>query len=171
MAQQAQQLNPGYAPLLRRLVATRVELLKNTTDSGKRRELEQQILSDLNSIVAANPDDRDSSLQLARLLVIKCDPLLGAADLSRAENMVRRFVDSSGYADEQAVKLLVDTKLKQREIDAAEEELERGLKRTPDAEILRQASAQIAIERQLAHGPSGEEKTGRADSFFGDLFR
>ena len=141
--------NSHFVPAVRRLVAARQELITTTTDPKLRTELERQISSDLSVISQQNPEDRDSSLQLAGMLLRGADPLLSKQRLKQAESLAKRFAESSAFADVKSVRLLFEAQRKQGDLAAAEQTLKRGLKASPEATELREAALQLDIDKGL----------------------
>lgn len=147
--QAARDKNSHYTPAVRRLVAAKQELMTKTSDPKLRTALEAQIAADLGVISQQNPDDRESGLLLASMLLRGADPLLAKQRLRQAESLAKRFAEGSSFSDVKSVRLLFDAQRKQGDLAAAEQTLQRGLKVTPDARELKEASQQLAIDKGL----------------------
>lgn len=147
--QAARDKNSRYTPAVRRLVAAKQELITKTADPKLRAALEAQIAADLSVISQNNPEDRESGLLLASMLLRGADPLLAKQRLRQAESLAKRFAESSSFTDVKSVRLLFDAQRKQGDLAAAEQTLQRGLKASPSARELKEASEQLAIDKGL----------------------
>jgi len=147
--------NPQFVPVLRLLITTRAELLATPTEPAKLEALEQESIRDLTTITTQQPDERDASLQLARLLIKRSDSLVNANQLSQAETLAQNIAENSDYKDDEAVRVLIEARLKRREFVKAEKALALGLEKKPNSELLKSAAKQLQIEKQILQTGGG----------------
>ena len=142
--------NPEFTPAGKLLLELRGEILASAKDPAKKAQLEQETIQYLIKVTRQNPADKDSALQLARLLLKSGDPLLNPDKLQQAEALARKVVKDTGFKDEFAVRLLFDSQVKRRDLPNAEKTLRQGLKISPNSKILVEANEQLALEKGLA---------------------
>lgn len=155
--------NPTYLPVLREMIRAREELLAKTANPQERTVIEAQLSADLNNLNREHPDDRDSTLQLTKLLLNVTDPLLESGKLERAETLAKKMADDSNWKDSEFVRLLAQAQIKRGALDEAEATLARGLKAKPDSKELKEEREQLHIERTVKseQDEAAEEKDGK----------
>ncbi len=146
--ERARAMNPQFAPALRLLVQTRMKLISTAQLPGEKLAAESLIIADLQALTAIEPNDRESQLQLTRMLLKSSDPLFDSAQLKRGQALATQVAEESKYKDETAVRLLFDIHLKLKDLKAAEDVALRGLKANPNSATLKDAQAQLAIETE-----------------------
>lgn len=149
LALEAVKKNPTYLPLIRQLVKYRENTMLLEPDPSKRQLTQAQILVDLNLIVSKDPNDRESSLKLARILIQNSDPLIKSSDLEQGKNLALKFAESSEYKDAEAVKTAADAYMKQGKLGEANDIIKKGLDKNPTSNILLSTNKQIEIEKSL----------------------
>ncbi len=152
----AREKNPNSLEALALLVKVRLALLPTITVQADRQLLENQIISDLDRLTQLKPDERDSVLLFSRFLAQRSDALYSPQGLERAKKITEKLVKKSEFKDEEAVRLLADIQLKQRDFPAAEKTLTAGMKQTPSSAILKQGKAQLKIQREASKMIQGE---------------
>ncbi|MFN8389520.1 MAG: tetratricopeptide repeat protein [Bdellovibrionota bacterium] len=157
--------NPSFPPLARKMADTRKNVLAQTADPKKRSDLEAQLVNDYNSILRQNPDDRETSIALASLLMRVNDPLLESGKLSKAEALVQKLAESSSYKDDVAVRMLFQIQLRQGDLASAEQTLNRGLQAAPSSKELASAKQQFEIEKTVrATPPAADDAAAKKTS-------
>lgn len=158
LSQEAYKNNPMFLPVLRQLVSLRERQMAKEIDPAEKARIEAQIGLDLSVIVKQDPQDRDAALKYARLLLKQSDPLLNVDRLKEAEKLVLQLAEQSKFSDEQSVKLLFDTQIKQGRLGDAGQTLKQGLSVQPNSAALKNAEKQLEIERGV------QEKTTQENS-------
>lgn len=151
--QRANVLNPNYVPALKQLNKIKIEALPTIADPILKQTTKQTVVNDLNKIANQEPNDRESSLALAKIILQESDPLLHQDKIAKAENMIKKIVENSGYKDEEAVKLLFDAQVKKRDLVAAENTVNLGLERMPNSEALKESKQQLDVEKGIKEIP------------------
>ncbi len=113
-----------------------------------------QLRDALNKIVQQDPTDRDSSLLLCKLLLKKADPVLGGQELKEVERISGNFVNRSNYSDQEFLRILVESKLKRHDTNAALTLLDQGLMKDSKSALLLELKKQIEIEQTLNLTPA-----------------
>lgn len=139
---------PGYLPALRSQTLALVKKLDTITDPTEKGILEQQVLGQLKSLSVSDPGNKDLTLFFAKLLTKTSDPLYDSDRLIEAKTVAEGIVNDTKSKDPEAVRVLSDVHMKLHELELAQKVLEKGLKKNPTSEILKQGLAQLAVEQQ-----------------------
>jgi tetratricopeptide (TPR) repeat protein len=151
--QRANVLNPNYVPALKELNKIKMDALPTMADPILKQTTKQTVVSNLNKIASQEPNDRESALALAKILLQESDPLLHQDKIARAESYIKNIVKKSDYKDEEAVKLLFDAQIKMRDLVAAENTANLGLAKLPNSAVLKEAKQQLEVERGIKDLP------------------
>jgi len=155
----ARQTDPNSARILRELISLRQQTIE-ASEFDEEKEAERKLLqSDAESLAALAPEDRNAKLLLSRLLFETSDPVFDAAKLERAESIAANLSKSSEFGDTEAIALLTRIQLKRKQLEEAEETLQKGLEKNPNSSLLAKTKQQIAIEKQVAELEREEEET------------
>jgi tetratricopeptide (TPR) repeat protein len=148
-AETALEKNPRFVPALEFVVAQKQEMLSAIQDPLKKVELSAQITADQTRLARIAPSNRGAALGHARQALDHADPLLHADKLIEAESIAKKYVDSSDFKDEEAVRLLFDIYVRKGETASAATVLERGLPKNPTSARLLEAKRQLEIQSEV----------------------
>ncbi len=152
--EQSIQLNPGYLPALREVIAYKLHVFQTTPEPDKQKALATSMEAGLNAILLKDPGDRESALALSRLLLR--GPAAGdrKARVELAIQRMQKLADESQFKDDTAVRLLVQGLTMKGDVAGAEAALSRGLLANPGSAELKAAQQQLVIDKSTSPSPS-----------------
>lgn len=147
LLEQARKKAPSYAPAVRLLLETRMKAF-DASPRAVDSTVAAKMTEDLAELSAGRPDDPQTSLMLAKLLVRKSDPLVALDDLKRGEQIASRLAEKAQFKDETIVRLVFDAQIKRGDIPAAERTVARGLSVLPTSKPLLDAARQLEVYKE-----------------------
>ena len=142
-------INPKHLPTLKMLVKVRQKQIELATEPPVKLELTNQLFAELGAVVAQDRTDKTFTIAYAKMLLERSDPLVHSEQFELVKNLASSVAEKSKYEDEDAVRLLFETLLKQKKLDDAEVVIKKALTKKPSSTSLQDALKQLEIERGL----------------------
>lgn len=137
---------PDFAPALRLRNELRRRAIEELTDPAQRRILKEKMIADYRTVMLQQPEDAETGVALARLLIKGSDPVFDAERLAEAHNIAAALVKKTEYKKPDYVRLFFDVLLARRLLDEAKQLIQRALTENPSDPQLLEASLQLEIE-------------------------